>query len=101
VPTCRAFSGQASEVTRPSIDGLYRFSLDSVVPANVEGGRPEGGPWVDQSQGDVASCSIDLTGLDLDALAAMDNTVLANALRALRHEMEHPEEAAAGFQSSL
>jgi FXSXX-COOH protein len=51
--------------------------------------------------GEVESHLVDLTEVDLTDLAALDNSVLASALRHLRDEIEHPEEAVAGFNSSL
>lgn len=51
--------------------------------------------------GEVASRLIDLSGVDLGGLAAIDRPVLASALERIRDEVEHPEEAVAGFNASL
>lgn len=56
---------------------------------------------MDDVPDDVVSDLIDLTELDLGDLDALDNPVLAGALRKIHDEIEHPEEAVAGFQSSL
>ena len=56
---------------------------------------------MDDAPGDVASGLIDLTKVDLDRVATLDDTALARALRRIRDEIAHPEEAVAAFQSSL
>lgn len=56
---------------------------------------------MDDSLGEVATHLIDLTDVDLDDIAALDSPVLASALQRIRDEVEHPEDAVAGFQSSL
>jgi FXSXX-COOH protein len=56
---------------------------------------------VDHSAGEIVSGLFDLTELGLAELAALDNPILAGTLGQIRDEIEHPEEAAAGFQSSL
>lgn len=56
---------------------------------------------MDEAPGDVESGLIDLSELDLAGVEKLDNAVLASALRSIRDEAEHPEEAVAGFQSSL
>lgn len=61
----------------------------------------DGGRAVDEAPGDVVSGLIDLTEVDLAGLAELDNAVLSSALQSIRDEAEHPEEAVAGFQSSL
>ena len=48
-----------------------------------------------------ASGLIDLSEVDLGDLAAIDRPVLAGALQSIRDEIAHPEEAVAGFNSSL
>jgi FXSXX-COOH protein len=49
----------------------------------------------------IGSQLVNLSEHGLDSLDALDNSVLANALQGIRDEIEHPEEAVAGFQSSL
>jgi FXSXX-COOH protein len=39
--------------------------------------------------------------IPLVSLAQLDDTVLAHSLRRLRYEIEHPEEAIAGFQNRM
>jgi FXSXX-COOH protein len=56
---------------------------------------------VGDAPGDVVSGLIDLTEVDLAELAAVDGSVLASALQRIRDEVEHSEEAVAGFNSSL
>lgn len=56
---------------------------------------------MDDAAGDVVSRLIDLSEVDLTDLATLDNSVLASALSQLRNEVENPEEAVAGFNSSL
>ena len=56
---------------------------------------------MDDVAGDVVSGLIDLTGVDLADLEISDNPVLAGALQKIRDDVEHPDEAVAGFQSSL
>jgi FXSXX-COOH protein len=56
---------------------------------------------VDDVVGDVVSGLIDLTGVDLAGLETPDSPVLASALQKIRDEIEHPDEAVAGFDSSL
>lgn len=56
---------------------------------------------MDEAPGDVVSGLIDLTEVDLAGLAELDNAVLSSALQSIRDEAEHPDEAVAGFQSSL
>jgi FXSXX-COOH protein len=51
--------------------------------------------------GEIASVQIDLSEFDLDGIAKLDNSVLATALQRIREEIERPDEAVAGFQSSL
>ncbi len=53
------------------------------------------------SPGEVESELIDLTEVDLVALVTLDSLVLADALQRIRDEVEHPEDAVAGFNSSL
>jgi FXSXX-COOH protein len=57
--------------------------------------------WVDDVPGEIVSGLTDLSEVDLDGLTALDSPVLASALQRIRDEAEHPEEAVAGFQSSL
>jgi len=49
----------------------------------------------------IPSALTDLTDIDLTKIPALDSAVLADALKRIRDEIEHPEEAVAGFQSSL
>lgn len=49
----------------------------------------------------LASALTDLTHIDLSKIDQLDNVVLASTLQRIRDEIEHPEEAVAGFQSSL
>ncbi len=39
--------------------------------------------------------------MPLVSLAQLDDSVLAHSLRRLRYEIEHPEEAVAGFQNRI
>ena len=50
---------------------------------------------------DVASDLIDLSDIDFSRLTELDSPVLTAALTYIRYEVENPEEAVAGFQSSL
>lgn len=56
---------------------------------------------VDDVPSEVTSGLIDLSELDLADLEALDNPVLVGALAKIRDEIEHREEAIAGFDSSL
>lgn len=56
---------------------------------------------MDDVPDEVASELINLADFDLADLEKLDNRVLATALQGIRDELEHPEEAVAGFQSSL
>jgi FXSXX-COOH protein len=56
---------------------------------------------VDDVPSEVTSGLIDLSELDLADLEALDNPVLASSLAKILDELEHPEEADTGFQSSL
>lgn len=56
---------------------------------------------MDDVPGEIVSGLTDLSEVDLDGLTALDSPVLASALQRIRDEAEHPEEAVAGFQSSL
>jgi FXSXX-COOH protein len=56
---------------------------------------------VEDESGEVLSHLVDLTGVDLTDLGALDESPLAHALQQIRDEIQHPEEAVAGFQSSL
>jgi FXSXX-COOH protein len=56
---------------------------------------------VDDDPGGVESCLIDLTEVDLGDLDELDSPVLASFLQRIRDEAGHPEEAVAGFNSSL
>lgn len=49
----------------------------------------------------IVSELIDLTALDLPDLPDLDDSVLARSLQKIRDEVENPQNAAAGFQSSL
>lgn len=49
----------------------------------------------------IGSHLVDLSDIDLDSIDTLDNSVLVSALRAIRDEIARPEEAVAGFQSSL
>lgn len=55
----------------------------------------------DKAPSHIVSGLIDLSEVDLARLETLDNPVLATALQRIREEAEHPEEAVAGFQSSL
>jgi FXSXX-COOH protein len=56
---------------------------------------------VEDASGPIVSELVDLTNLDLADLPELDNPVLARSLQKIRDEVEHPQNAAAGFQSSL
>ena len=56
-------------------------------------------PRVNESD-DLVSDLVDLSDVDLDRLTLGDS-VLANALQMIRAEVDRPEEAVAGFNSSL
>lgn len=57
---------------------------------------------VDDGSDDAVSGLIDLSEVDLGAVASLDDdSVLASALRMIRDEIEHPEEAVAGFNASI
>lgn len=56
---------------------------------------------MDDVPGEIVSGLTDLSEVDLDGLTALDSPVLASALQRIRDEVENPEEAVAGFQSSL
>jgi FXSXX-COOH protein len=67
-------------------------------------GVPSTTDWLhvdDSLGGGVASGMPDLTSINLDELGALDNPVLASVLQGIRREAENPEEAVAGFQSSI
>jgi len=55
---------------------------------------------VEDHPGEVVSSLIDLTGVDLDDPLA-GSPVLNRVVQRLKDELMHPEEAVAGFQSSL
>lgn len=56
---------------------------------------------MDDRPDEIVSELIDLTGVDLDELRTVDKAVLAASLERIIDEVEHPEGAVAGFQSSL
>jgi FXSXX-COOH protein len=56
---------------------------------------------VEDASGPIVSELIDLTDMDLADLPNLDNPVLARSLQKIRDEAENPQDAAAGFQSSL
>jgi FXSXX-COOH protein len=49
----------------------------------------------------IRSSLVDLSGIDLDGLAAVDSPVLAASLQRLRDDIARPDQAIAAFQSSL
>lgn len=56
---------------------------------------------MDDVPDEVVSELIDLSEVDLSDLETLDNPVLAGTLERIRDEIAHPEEAVAGFNSSL
>lgn len=58
---------------------------------------------MDHEPDEVVSGLIDLSDVDLTDLADLDvdNPVLAGTLKQIHDEIEHPDEAVAGFNSSL
>lgn len=50
---------------------------------------------------DIESDLVDLRGLDLGALPALHDSVLARAIRRVLHAAENPDEATLGFQQSI
>jgi FXSXX-COOH protein len=55
---------------------------------------------VDDRPGEVMSALVDLTEVDLDE-PLEDDPVLRTVVRMLKDELAHPDEAVAGFTSSL
>jgi FXSXX-COOH protein len=56
---------------------------------------------VEDASGPYVSELVDLTDLDLADLPSLDNPVLARSLRKIRDDVANPQDAAAGFNSSL
>lgn len=56
---------------------------------------------MDEVPGQIKSDLVDLSDVDLDGLAAVRSPVLASSLQRIRDEVARPDEAVAGFQSSL
>lgn len=56
---------------------------------------------VDRESAALCSDLVDLTAVDLDTLASLDDSVLAGAFQAVRDEIDGPVAAVAGFASSL
>lgn len=55
---------------------------------------------MDHGPGEVKSALIDLTGVDLDD-PLEESPVLRQVVQRLKDELMHPDEAVAGFNSSL
>jgi FXSXX-COOH protein len=56
---------------------------------------------VDDTPDDVMPGAIGLTEVDLANVERFDNPVLAGILKGVRDELEHPDQAIAGHDSSL
>ena len=53
------------------------------------------------NRADPAADLIDVSDLSLADLEGLADTVVARSLRRILEEMEHPQDAVAGFQSSI
>jgi FXSXX-COOH protein len=56
---------------------------------------------VAHAPGEITSMLLDLADLDLADLPELDQPVLASALSGIRDTVENPDDAVAGFNSSI